>query len=124
MTLIEVFTLCQKSDIFGQFAKTLFYADVPSYFTWKKSDKKWEPEGVPHLSITGIFKANTLGPLYTIHLKLRECFFLYLLLVNVSRPTSFEILQTFNGRVDQHIPRCMSRMSIVGRRQPLGLDTC
>lgn len=37
-TLTEFFTLCQKPDVFGQFAKTLVYGDVPRYFTWNKSN--------------------------------------------------------------------------------------
>ncbi|GFY19856.1 ATP-dependent DNA helicase [Trichonephila clavipes] len=100
-TLTEFFTLCQKPDVFGQFAKTLVYGDVPRYFTWNKSSKKWEPrkQGKPHPSITGIFKAKTLGRLYTVHPKQRECFYLRLLLVNVPGPTSFEFLRTVNGRV-------------------------
>ncbi|CAB3241119.1 unnamed protein product [Arctia plantaginis] len=100
-TITEFFTLCQKPDVFGQFAKTLVYGDVPRYFTWNKSSKKWEPrkQGKPHPSITGIFKAKTLGRLYTVHPKQRECFYLRLLLVNVPGPTSFEFLRTVNGRV-------------------------
>ncbi|GFQ97130.1 uncharacterized protein TNCT_140451, partial [Trichonephila clavata] len=100
-TLTEFFTLCQKPDVFGQFAKTLVYGDVPRYFTWNKSSKKWEPrkQGKPHPFITGIFKAKTLGRLYTVHPKQRECFYLRLLLVNVPGPTSFEFLRTVNGRV-------------------------
>ncbi|XP_055924623.1 uncharacterized protein LOC129956714 [Argiope bruennichi] len=82
-------------------SSTLIYSDVPRYFTWNKSGKKWEPrkQGKPHPSITGIFKAKTLGRLYTVHPKQRECFYLRLLLVNVPGPTSFEFLRTFNGRV-------------------------
>uniref|UniRef100_A0A2S2R448 Uncharacterized protein n=1 Tax=Sipha flava TaxID=143950 RepID=A0A2S2R448_9HEMI len=100
-TLTEFFTLCQKSDVFGQFAKTLLYTDVPRYFTWNKIGKKWEPrkQGKPHPSIPGIFKAKTLGRLYTVHPKQRECFFLRLLLVNIPGPTSFEYLRTVNDRV-------------------------
>ncbi|XP_072389482.1 uncharacterized protein [Diabrotica undecimpunctata] len=100
-TLTEFFTLCQKPDVVGQFAKTLVFGDVPRYFTWNKSNKKWEPrkQGKPHPSITGIFKAKTLGILYTVHPKQRECFYLHLLLVNVPGPTSFEFLRTVNGRV-------------------------
>ncbi|GFW48878.1 uncharacterized protein TNCV_3900761 [Trichonephila clavipes] len=81
--------------------RTLVYGDVPRYFTWNKSSKKWEPrkQGKPHPSITGIFKAKTLGRLYTVHPKQRECFYLRLLLVNVPGPTSFEFLRTVNGRV-------------------------
>lgn len=51
------------------------------------------------LQITGIFKAKTLGQLYKVHPKQRECFYLRLLLVNVSEPTSFEFLRTVNSRV-------------------------
>ncbi|XP_072392261.1 uncharacterized protein [Diabrotica undecimpunctata] len=100
-TLTEFFTLCQKPDVFGQFAKTLVFGDVPRYFTWNKSSKKWEPrkQGKPHPSITGIFKAKALGRLYTVHPNQRECFYLRLLLVNVPGPTSFEFLRTVNGRV-------------------------
>ncbi|XP_072392278.1 uncharacterized protein [Diabrotica undecimpunctata] len=36
-TLTEFFTLCQKPDVFGQFAKILVFGDVPRYFTWNKS---------------------------------------------------------------------------------------
>ncbi|XP_053597683.1 uncharacterized protein LOC106693515 [Microplitis demolitor] len=70
-TITEFFTLCQKPDVFGQFAKTLVYGDVPRYFTRNKSSKKWEPrkQGKRHPSITGIFKAKTLGRLYTVHPK-------------------------------------------------------
>ena len=63
--------------------------------------KKWVPrkQGETHPSIAGIFKAKTLGRLYTVHPKQRECFFLRLLLVNVPGPTSFEFLRTVNGQV-------------------------
>ncbi|GFQ84634.1 uncharacterized protein TNCT_429421 [Trichonephila clavata] len=100
-TLTAFFTLCQKPDVFGQFAKTLLYTDVLRYFTWNNSGKKWEPrkQGEPHPSITGIFKAKALGRLYTVHPKQCECFFLRLLLVNVPGPTSFKFLRTINGQV-------------------------
>jgi len=42
---------------------------------------------------------NTLGQLYTVHPKQRECFFLRSLLVNVPGPTSFKYLQTVNVRI-------------------------
>ncbi|XP_025419167.1 uncharacterized protein LOC112689599 [Sipha flava] len=100
-TLTEFFTLCQKSDVFDQFTKTLLYTDVPRYFTWNKIGEKWESrkQGKSHPSIPGIFKVKTLGRLYTVHSKQRECFFLRLLLVNIPGPTSFEYLRTVNDRV-------------------------
>ncbi|XP_069968901.1 uncharacterized protein [Bactrocera oleae] len=100
-TLTEFFTLCQKNNVNGQFAKKLLYTDIPCYFTWNTSAKKWEPrkKGEPHPSIPGIFKAKTLGRLYTVHPKQRECFYLRLLLVNVPGPISFQFLRTVNGQV-------------------------
>ena len=98
-TLTEFFELCNRSGISGQFAKTLMYTDGPGFFTWDKQSKKWGPRkrGVPVQGYDGIFVGNTLGRLYTVHPKQRECFFLRLLLVNVSGPTSFQYLRTVNG---------------------------
>ncbi|XP_055910582.1 uncharacterized protein LOC129944943 [Eupeodes corollae] len=52
-TLTGFFSLCQKTDAFGQFARTLLYTDIPCYFTWNMSTKKWEPrkKREPHPSI-------------------------------------------------------------------------
>jgi len=100
-TLTEFFTLCNRFDVFGRFAQTLLYTDIPCYFTWNKPSKKWEPrqQGEPHPTIAGVFKAKALGRLYTVHPKQRECFFLRLLLVNIPGPTSFQFLRTVNGQV-------------------------
>lgn len=49
-------------------------------------------EEKPYPSIVGIFKAKTFT-------QLTQCFFLYLLSVNVPGPTSFEFLRTVNGQV-------------------------
>ncbi len=56
-TITEFFTLCHKNYVYDQFAKTLLYTDIPCYFTWNTSAKKWEPrkKGEPHPSIAGIF---------------------------------------------------------------------
>ena len=98
-TLTEFFELCNRPGISGQFAKTLMYTDVPRFFTWNKQSKKWDPrkQGIPVQGYDGIFMGNTLGRLYTVHPKQRECFFLRLLLVNVLGPTSFQYLRTVNG---------------------------
>lgn len=100
-TLTQYFELCKQNNIFGQFAQTLLYSEVPSYFTWNKLSKKWEPRkrGSPVDGYQGIFKANSLGRLYTVHPRQRECFYLRLLLVTVRGPTSFEHLRTVNGQL-------------------------
>ena len=51
--------------------------------------------------------ASTLGRLYTVHTKQRECFFLRLLLVNVRGPTYFQYLRTVNGNLyDTYFNAC------------------
>ena len=53
------------------------YTDVPKFFTWNKQSKNWEPRkrGIPVPGFADIFMTNTLGRLYTVHPKQRECFF-------------------------------------------------
>lgn len=98
-TLTEFFELCKLQNIYGQFARTLLYSEIPTYFVWNKPSKKWEQRkrGTPVNDFEGIFKANALGRLYTVHPKQRECFYLRLLLINVRGPTSYEYLRTVNG---------------------------
>ena len=66
MTLMAFFKLCSKDD----FAKTLLYAEVPSYFTWR--DKKWNQrkKGIPVDSHIGYFKSDQLGRVYIRGVKL------------------------------------------------------
>lgn len=98
-TLTEFFTLCQQDTVYGRFAKTLLYSDVPTYFTWDKTGKVWKPRkrGKPVDMHPGIFSTNVLGSLYTVHPKQRDCFYLRLLLINVRGPTSFDYLKFVNG---------------------------
>ena len=35
-TLTEFFSLCNRQDVVGQFAKTLMYTEVPKFFTCNK----------------------------------------------------------------------------------------
>lgn len=66
-TLTEFFELCGQRPIFGEFARTLLYAEVPTYFTWQKTQKKWEPRkrGNPVVDHPGIFATGALGRLYS-----------------------------------------------------------
>ncbi|XP_055910472.1 uncharacterized protein LOC129944836 [Eupeodes corollae] len=98
-TLTQFFNLCSLQDAVGQFARTLMYTDVPKFFTWNKQSMNWEPRkrGIPVPGFADIFMTKTLGQLYTVHPKQRECFFLRLLLVNVPGPTSFQYLRKVKG---------------------------
>ncbi|XP_044582624.1 uncharacterized protein LOC123263704 [Cotesia glomerata] len=74
-TLTAFFELCNRADDFGAFARTLLYSQVPRYFTWTQT-KTWMP----------------LNPRHT------ECFYLRLLLVNVTGPSSFQDIRKVNGQ--------------------------
>ncbi|KAF0707409.1 ATP-dependent DNA helicase PIF1-like, partial [Aphis craccivora] len=65
-TLIAFFSICQTDD----FAKTLLYYDIPKYFTWDNSQKKFNrrKQGIRHSP--EIFQSDTLGRMYTIHPKI------------------------------------------------------
>lgn len=116
-TLTEFFNLCQQQNNFGQFARTLLYSNVPTYFTWNKPRKSWEPRkrGTPFPDQPGIYSTNVLGRLYTVHPKQRECFYLRLLLINVPGPTSFECLKTVNGQLhDTYHDACKALQLLEG----------
>ncbi|GBL76140.1 hypothetical protein AVEN_234426-1 [Araneus ventricosus] len=98
-TLTEFFELCNRADAFGVFAQTLLYSEVPRYFTWAQS-KKWMPrkKGTPVDACPGLFKSNNLGRVYTINPRQTECFYLRLLLVNVTGPLSFQDIRKVDGQ--------------------------
>ncbi|CAH0555040.1 unnamed protein product [Brassicogethes aeneus] len=77
-TLTAFFSLCRDD----MFAKTLLYSEVPTYFTWNTSAKKFQRrkqgkvvEGHPNL-----YSTDALGRLFTVHPNNAECFYLRLLL--------------------------------------------
>jgi len=93
-TLTAFFELCSHDD----FAKTLFYHEVLSYYTWddgrgwlKRRRGKNVP-GWPRIKID-----TAIGRIYTIHPNQSECFHLRLLLNYVQGPTSFESLKEIDG---------------------------
>ena len=94
-TLTAFFTLCQKDA----FARTLMYSEVPSYYTWNVTKKEFvrRRRGETVDGHPGIFSENTIGRLYTVHPNQDECFFLRMLLVNVSGPRSFQELKIVDG---------------------------
>lgn len=96
-TLTSFFAICQSDP----FARTLLYSEMPRYYTWNATSKKFQCQkqgdavpGHPDMRST-----DALGRIYTVHPKIDECFYLRLLLVHVRGPTSFESLRTVNGIV-------------------------
>uniref|UniRef100_A0A6P7GPH9 Uncharacterized protein LOC114344879 n=1 Tax=Diabrotica virgifera virgifera TaxID=50390 RepID=A0A6P7GPH9_DIAVI len=98
-TLTEFFKLCNRVDAFGAFARTLFYSQVPRYFTWVPT-KEWIPrkQGTPVDACPNLFETNTLGRMFTVNPRQTECFYLRLLLINVTGPLSFQDIRKVNGQ--------------------------
>ena len=70
-TLTAFFQLCATDE----FAKTLLYHEVPHYYTWNQSTKKFcrRKRGARHSSIPGIFSTGALGRVYTCLLYTSRC---------------------------------------------------
>ncbi|XP_050340597.1 uncharacterized protein LOC126767016 [Bactrocera neohumeralis] len=96
-TLTVFFKLCETDT----FAITLLYSEVPQYYTWNVSSKKFQrrKQGTAVHGHPGIFQTDAIGRIYTVHPNKVECFYLRLLLVNVNGPKSFQELRTVNGHL-------------------------
>jgi len=86
-TLTEFFRLCETDD----FARTLYYHEVPTYYTW--DDKKFSRRKQGEPCYPGVRKSSALGRVYTVHPNNSECYFLRMLLHKIKGPTSFESLK-------------------------------
>ncbi|XP_063906157.1 uncharacterized protein LOC135124864 [Zophobas morio] len=95
-TLTAFFQLCATDE----FAKTLMYHEVPQFYTWNQSTKKFcrRKRGARHSSIAGIFSTGALGRVYTVHPNNGECYYLRMLLHVVKEPTSFQAIKTIDGQ--------------------------
>ena len=60
-TLTEFFNLCRVDD----FARTLYYIDVPRYYTWNKKSWCRRKQGTTVDGYPGVKKAHVLGRVYT-----------------------------------------------------------
>ncbi|XP_054746359.1 uncharacterized protein LOC129250789 [Anastrepha obliqua] len=95
-TLTAYFQLCETDE----FARTLLYSEVPHYFTWNASTKKFQrKQGTSVDGYPGIFRTDALGRIYTVSPANTECFYLRLLLVNVHGPQSFQHLRAINDQM-------------------------
>ncbi|XP_071582444.1 uncharacterized protein [Temnothorax nylanderi] len=92
-TLLAFFELCKTDD----FAKTLLYCEVPSYFVFKNNKFERRKRGMDVDGWPGIKKDHALGRVYTIHPNNTECYYLRLLLHEIRGPTSFLDLKIANG---------------------------
>ncbi|XP_036340118.1 uncharacterized protein LOC118749422 [Rhagoletis pomonella] len=96
-TLTAFFKLCETDT----FAITLLYSEVPQYYIWNVSSKKFQrrKQGTAVHGHPDIFQTDAIGRIYTVHPNNVECFYLRLLLVNVNGPKSFQELRTVNGHL-------------------------
>lgn len=96
-TLTAFFDLCSHDS----FAKTLLYSEVPRYYTWNASSRKWmkRKQGVIVDGTNDIRSSDTIGRVFTVLPSNSECFFLRMLLNQVRGPTSFENLRTIDGTI-------------------------
>ncbi|GFV13168.1 uncharacterized protein TNCV_4071081 [Trichonephila clavipes] len=96
-TLTAFYSLCQD-DLF---AETLLYSEVPKFYTWNASTKKFQrrKQGKAVEGHTNLYSSDALGRLYTVHPNNTECFYLRLLLINIRGPISFQDLRTVNGQL-------------------------
>ncbi|GFX67673.1 uncharacterized protein LOC104236095 [Trichonephila clavipes] len=96
-SLTAFYSLCQD-DLF---AKTLLYSEVPKFYTWNASTKKFQrrKQGKAVEGHTNLYSSDALGRLYTVHPNNTECFYLRLLLINIRGPISFQDLRTVNGQL-------------------------
>lgn len=63
-TLTAFFKLCSEDN----FAKTLLYSEVPTYYTWNKLKKKFNrrKNGITVENQDEIRKSNVIGRVYTV----------------------------------------------------------
>ncbi|GFX33072.1 ATP-dependent DNA helicase [Trichonephila clavipes] len=94
-TLTAFYSLCQD-DLF---AKTLLYSEVPKFYTWNASTKRFQRRSLAVEGHTNLYSSYALGRLYTVHPNNTECFYLRLLLINIHGPISFQDLRTVNGQL-------------------------
>ena len=89
-TLTNFFSTCQTDS----FARTLFYSEMPLFYTWNAALEKFQRRKKREVfaGFTDVFCTDAL--IYTVHPRQDECFYLRLILVNIRGPKSFESLRT------------------------------
>ena len=78
-TLTSFFETCQNDN----FAQTLLYSEMPKYYTWNQSTKKFmqRKQGKPVPGYPSVYSTDAIGRIYSVHPSNDECFYLRLLLV-------------------------------------------
>ena len=82
-TLTALFKLCREDE----FASTLLYEEVASYYTWNLHSWKKRKQGTRVDGYSDIRKGKEFGRVYTVYFSNAECFYMRLLLFHIERPT-------------------------------------
>lgn len=93
--LTAFFRLCQTDE----FARTLLYTEVASYFIWNQGARNWQraKRGAEVDGHPGVRRSTNISRMYTVSPRAGELFFIRLLLLHVRGPTSYEALRTVDG---------------------------
>jgi hypothetical protein len=70
-------------------------------------------QGIPVSGHLNIFKADTMGRMYTIHPSNPECFFLRIVLHNLRGPTSYEDIRNIGGIIDETYREACKRLGLL-----------
>lgn len=110
-TLTSFFRLCEQDN----FAQTLYYYQVPTYYTYNKISKcfKRRVYGKPVPGSPDLKASDSIGRIYTIHPNNTECYFLRLLLHHIKGPTSFSSLRTINGVIHSNFQSACKALGLV-----------
>ncbi|XP_044010203.1 uncharacterized protein LOC122853855 [Aphidius gifuensis] len=108
-TLMAFFELCSRDD----FAKTLLYIEVSSYFTFTNNRFNRRKQGSPVEQYPGVKKSNMLGRVYTVHPTNVECYYLRMLLHHVRGPTSFVDLKTVDDVIHPTFQRACQALGLL-----------
>ena len=65
---------------------------------FQQKNRMSRKEGTPIDACLGLLKLNTLRRVFTVNPRQTECFYLQLLLVNVTDPLSFQDIRKVNGQ--------------------------
>ncbi len=91
------------------------YPDVPRYYTWNQTAKRWDrrKRGAAVEGHPGVMRSDALRRVYTVHPNNHECFFLWMLLHEVTGPTSFDGLCILDGLVCNSFREACSRRGLL-----------
>ncbi|XP_050065240.1 uncharacterized protein LOC126554195 [Aphis gossypii] len=108
-TLMVFFELCSHDE----FAKTLLYIEVPSYYTFTNNRFNRIKQREPIVEYPGVKKSNVLGQVYIIHPSNVEYYYLRMLLLHVRGPTLFLDLKTVDDVIHPTFQRAGKALDLL-----------